>query len=110
METNYTYILKCGDGSYYTGWTNDIEKRIRAHQSGHGAKYTRGRGPVTLVYLETHDTKQEAMRREAAIKRLSRAAKKELIHAGAEQTRRLEPEACRMADAAQPEKKTEGNR
>ena len=58
---NYTYILKCKDGSLYTGWTNDLEQRVAAHNTGKGAKYTRGRGPVQLVYLEEFDTKQEAM-------------------------------------------------
>ena len=61
---NYTYILKCGDGSLYTGWTNDIAARLEQHRSGKGAKYTRGRGPLQLVYLEVHDTKSEAMCRE----------------------------------------------
>ncbi len=75
---NYTYMLRCGDGSYYTGWTNDIEKRLAAHRSGGGAKYTRGRGPLTLIYLEVSDTKEEAMQREARIKRLTRAEKQEL--------------------------------
>ena len=64
---NYTYILKCKDGSLYTGWTNDLEQRVAAHNTGKGAKYTRGRGPVELVYLEEFDTKQEAMSKEAKI-------------------------------------------
>ncbi len=72
---NYTYMLECGDGSFYTGWTNDIQKRLTAHRSGAGAKYTRGRGPIKLVYLEVHDTKSEAMRREVLVKRLTRAEK-----------------------------------
>ncbi len=75
---NYTYMLRCGDGSYYTGWTNDIEKRLAAHRSGGGAKYTRGRGPLTLIYLEVSDTKEEAMQREARIKRLTRLEKQAL--------------------------------
>ena len=61
---NYTYILRCGDGSLYTGWTNDIKNRLKMHREGKGAKYTRGRGPLTLVHLEVYDTKSEAMRRE----------------------------------------------
>ena len=69
---NYTYILKCGDGSLYTGWTNDIAARLEQHRSGKGAKYTRGRGPLQLVYLEVHDTKSEAMSREARIKRFTK--------------------------------------
>ena len=76
---NYTYILKCKDGSLYTGWTNDPEQRVAAHNTGKGAKYTRGRGPVQLVYLEEFDTKQEAMSKEAKIKRLTRKEKLLLI-------------------------------
>ena len=76
---NYTYIVKCSDGTYYTGWTNNLEKRIQSHKSGTGAKYTRPRLPVTLVYYETFSTKQEAMRREYAIKQLSRQQKESLI-------------------------------
>ncbi|XCP85483.1 GIY-YIG nuclease family protein [Roseburia hominis] len=76
---NYTYIVKCSDGSLYTGWTNDIEKRIAAHNSGKGAKYTKTRRPVELVYLEKFATKEEAMKREFAIKQLSRAKKVELV-------------------------------
>lgn len=79
MEVNYTYILRCGDGSLYTGWTNDLERRVAAHSSGAGAKYTRSREPVELVYFETHETRSEAMRREAEIKRLSRREKLALI-------------------------------
>ena len=60
---NYTYILKCKDETLYTGWTNDIEKRLEAHNAGKGAKYTRSRRPVELVYLEQFETKEEAMRR-----------------------------------------------
>ena len=76
---NVTYILRCSDNTRYTGWTNDIEARLAAHNSGQGAKYTRGRRPVELVYLERFDTRQEAMRREVYIKRLSRADKLKLI-------------------------------
>ncbi len=76
---NYTYILECGDDSYYTGWTNDIVKRLAAHRSGEGAKYTRGRGPLRLIYLEVFDSKEGAMQREAQIKRLSRAEKAAMI-------------------------------
>ena len=73
-----TYILKCSDKSLYTGWTNDIEKRLKSHNEGKGAKYTRGRTPVELVYLEEFDTKEAAMKREAAIKKMSRAEKLKL--------------------------------
>lgn len=76
---NYTYIAECADGTFYTGWTTDIVKRIRAHNDGKGAKYTRSRLPVRLVYLEEHDTKEEAMSREYHIKRLTRSAKEKLI-------------------------------
>lgn len=79
---NYTYILQCADDSLYCGWTNELDKRLKAHNDGRGAKYTRGRRPVVLAYYETFETKEEAMRREAAIKRLSRKDKLELIAAG----------------------------
>lgn len=76
---NYTYILKCKDGTYYTGWTNNLEKRIQTHNNGKGAKYTKYRRPVQLVYYECFDTKQEAMAREYAIKQLSRQDKEKLF-------------------------------
>lgn len=76
---NYTYILQCSDNTYYTGWTNDLEKRIDAHNSKKGAKYTKSRLPVTLVYYETFQSKEEAMRREWEIKRLSRSQKEALM-------------------------------
>ena len=77
-ETAYVYLLLCGDGSYYCGYTVDMVRRLRAHRSGKGAKYTRARGPLTLVYLERFASKREAMRREAAIKKLSRREKEAL--------------------------------
>ena len=76
---NYTYIVRCADGTLYTGWTNDLEKRLRAHNSGEGAKYTRIRRPVELVYSESHETKEKAMSREWQIKHLTRAGKMKLI-------------------------------
>ena len=76
---NTVYILCCGDGSLYTGWTNDLDKRVKAHQTGRGAKYTRSHLPVELVYCESLATKSEALRREAEIKRLPREKKLELI-------------------------------
>lgn len=76
---NYTYILKCADGTLYTGWTNDPDRRLAAHNAGKGGKYTRSRRPVSLIYYETYDTKEEAMRREWAIKQLSREEKLGLI-------------------------------
>ena len=71
--------MKCKDGSLYTGWTNDLEKRIIAHNEGKGAKYTKSRRPVTLVYYETFETKEEAMSREYHIKRMSRREKEKLL-------------------------------
>ena len=81
---NYVYILRCGDGSLYTGWTNDLEKRVKAHSSGRGAKYTRTHLPVELVYSEQLDTKEAAMSREWHIKRLINAEKLRLIMASDE--------------------------
>ena len=73
------YILKCSDGTLYTGWTNDITNRVRVHNSGKGAKYTRSRTPVTPVYVEYFPDKIAATRREAAIKKLTRQQKLRLI-------------------------------
>ena len=78
-QGNFTYILKCSDGSLYTGWTNDLERRVKAHNAGKGAKYTKSRRPVELVYFEAFSTRQEAMRREWEIKQLSRVEKCKLI-------------------------------
>lgn len=78
-EMNYTYILQCSDGTYYTGWTNDIAKRLKTHNEGKGAKYTRARLPVTLAYYEAFETKEEAMRREWEIKQLTRKQKEKLV-------------------------------
>ncbi len=80
-DMNYTYMLKCADSTYYTGWTNDLEKRLAAHNSGKGGKYTRTRLPVELVYTERFETKQDAQRREYQIKQLSRRDKEVLIAA-----------------------------
>lgn len=77
---NYTYIVQCSDGTYYTGWTNNLQNRVATHNSGKGAKYTRARLPVQLVYYEEYATKSEAMKRECAIKRLSRKEKERLIN------------------------------
>ena len=76
---NYVYILECSDGTLYTGWTNNLDKRIEQHCNGTGAKYTRGRGPVRLVYHEEFNDKRDAMRREYEIKRYSRINKLKLI-------------------------------
>ncbi len=75
---NYTYILRCADGTLYTGWTNDLARRLKTHNAGKGAKYTRTRLPVRLVYAETFEDRQDAMRRECAIKRMTRAQKEQL--------------------------------
>ena len=79
MNKNFTYIVECSDHTLYTGWTNDLEKRIEAHNTGKGAKYTKTRRPVRLVYFETFATKEEARSREYHIKRMSRQEKIKLI-------------------------------
>ena len=75
----FTYIVRCADGTLYTGYTTDIERRLNAHNSGKASKYTRGRLPVELVYLETFDEKNKAMSRECQIKKLPRKEKLRLI-------------------------------
>ena len=75
----FVYMLRCKDGSLYTGWTNDLEHRLAMHNSGHGAKYTRGRGPLELVYSEELPDKEAALRRECAIKKLRREQKLALL-------------------------------
>lgn len=77
--TAYTYILECADGSFYTGWTNDLAGRLAVHNSGKGAKYTRGRTPVKLIYYEEYSDSKQARTREYQIKQLSRAQKATLI-------------------------------
>lgn len=79
MNTNFMYIVECSDHTLYTGWTNDLEKRMRAHNEGKGAKYTKSRRPVRLVYFETFATKEEAMSREYKIKKMTRQEKMELM-------------------------------
>ena len=76
----YTYLAKCADGSLYCGFTDDLENREKIHNSGRGAKYTRSRLPVKIVYSEKYETKSEALKRECAIKKLTRAKKEELIN------------------------------
>ena len=78
-KKNYTYILKCADGTLYCGWTNDLEKRLKVHNEGKGAKYTRSRLPVTLAYYEEFESSIEAQKREYQIKKLTRSQKLELI-------------------------------
>ena len=75
----YTYILECADKTYYVGWTIDLDARLAAHNSGTGARYTRGRLPVKLVYAEYQPDRSSGQRREAAIRRLSRQGKQKLI-------------------------------
>ncbi len=72
---HYAYLLRCADGTLYCGWTNNPEKRLAAHNAGKASKYTAARRPVEMVYLECFETKQEAMRREAAIKKMKRKEK-----------------------------------
>ena len=76
----YCYILECIDGTYYTGWSTDPERRARQHDAGKGARYTRSRRPIRLVYVEECPDRTTAMKRERAIKALSRLQKKKLIH------------------------------
>ena len=76
------YMLRCADGSLYTGWTNDLEKRLAAHNGGRGSRYTRSRLPVELVYYEALETKQQAMSREYQIKKLRREEKLKLMDGG----------------------------
>lgn len=78
-KKNYTYMVRCRDGSLYTGWTNDLEKRIQAHNQGTGAKYTKTRRPVELVYYEEYESKIQAMKREYEIKQLPKKKKEEMV-------------------------------
>jgi putative endonuclease len=76
---HHVYVIECVDGSLYTGYTTDVQRRVEEHDAGEGAKYTRGRTPVALVYTESFDSKSEAMSREYEIKQLSRAEKERLV-------------------------------
>jgi putative endonuclease len=82
MSRHFVYILECKDKTLYTGYTNDLKRRIENHQQGKGAKYTRGRGPFQLMYLEQYEDKSTAMRREAEIKKWDKASKLNLIEKG----------------------------
>ena len=84
MEENnhYFYVLECADGSYYAGYTNDVKRRLHTHNEGKGAKYTRGRRPVQLRYVEEYKTKTEAMQAEYRFKQLSRSAKEKIVQMG----------------------------
>ncbi|MGL4874101.1 MAG: GIY-YIG nuclease family protein [Clostridium sp.] len=79
---NYVYILKCKDDTLYTGWTNNLEKRVKMHKEGKGAKYTRGRGPLELIYYQEFSDKKDAMKKEYEIKRMRRDDKVKLIEDG----------------------------
>lgn len=81
---HYFYVLECADGSYYAGYTNDLEKRLEAHNTGKGAKYTRAKGPVEMIYHESFSTKTAAMKAEYAFKQLSKAKKIRYIAEGKE--------------------------
>ena len=81
---NYAYLLLCADGSLYAGWTNDLRRRLHAHNEGTGAKYTRARRPVRLVYAEAFDTKEEAQKRECQIKKLRHKQRLSLVTSGQE--------------------------
>ena len=85
-ERNYVYLLRCADDSLYCGWTTDLEGRIAAHNNGTGAKYTKSRRPVELVYFEEYENRREALSREWHIKRLSRAEKLHLLEKADEET------------------------
>ncbi|MGY4691901.1 GIY-YIG nuclease family protein [Salibacterium sp. K-3] len=76
---HYVYILECGDGSFYTGYTTDLVQRLRMHEQGKGAKYTRGRGPFRLVYQQVFDSKTEAMRMEYEVKQWNRKDKEKFL-------------------------------
>lgn len=80
----YLYILRCGDDTLYTGITTDVEKRLNAHRSGKGAKYTRGRAPLELVYSEICESHSHALKRELEVKHLTREEKRKLIHSPGE--------------------------
>ena len=79
MSACYCYIVECSDGTYYTGWTTDPQRRVATHNKGRGAKYTKTRLPVTLIYVEEQPDRNSAMKRELAIKRLGRAGKEKLV-------------------------------
>jgi putative endonuclease len=78
-DEHYVYVLRCADNTLYTGYTTDVERRVAEHDSGEGAKYTRGRTPVELVHVESFGSRSAAMRREHEIKQLSRSAKESLV-------------------------------
>jgi putative endonuclease len=83
MAAYYVYMVRCGDGSLYTGWTRDVSARVSRHNAGTGAKYTRSRLPVRLVYTRACTSRSEAMREERALKKLSRTDKLHVVRLGA---------------------------
>lgn len=93
-EKNWTYILLCADGTLYTGWTNNLSARIKTHQDGKGAKYTRTRRPVKLAYQECFSSRREAMQRECEIKQMPRKKKLELVPNTQENAEFLKREFC----------------
>jgi putative endonuclease len=82
MTGHAVYVLRCGDGSLYTGYTTDVERRLAEHRAGDGARYTRGRGPLELVHVERFESRSAAMAREYEIKQLSKPAKERLVAGG----------------------------
>ena len=86
-DQHYVYILKCKDNSYYTGYAKDVENRLKLHNEGKGAKYTRGRGPHELIYSQAFDSKGQALRKEYEIKQLTRKQKESFI---AEESRKID--------------------
>ncbi|QLG60731.1 GIY-YIG nuclease family protein [Halorarum salinum] len=83
MSEHFVYVLECADGSLYTGYTTDVDRRVAEHDAGEGAKYTRGRTPVELVHVEAFGSRSAAMSREHAVKQLSRVEKERLVDGGA---------------------------
>ena len=83
---HHVYVLECSDGTYYTGYTTDVERRVAEHDAGDGAKYTRGRTPVSLVHVETYDSQSAAMSREHEVKTFSRARKERLVASDSTET------------------------
>jgi len=81
---HHVYVIECRDGTYYTGYTTNVERRVAEHNAGTAAKYTRGRRPVELVHVETYDSQSAAMQREYAIKQLRRREKEQLVQGGTE--------------------------
>ena len=84
VKQNYVNMLECSDGSYYTGWTTHLRERVQAHNNGNGAKYTRSRRPVHLVYFEICPSRSDALKREYAVKHLTRAEKEQMAGKAAE--------------------------